>query len=82
MGFKIITLNLPRDLTEEELKVLFEPHGEILSCDLVLDKETGVSKGFGFVEMGLESEAKIAIETLHETRLKKKKIRVKLARQD
>jgi|TARA_B100000497_G_C7559583_1_gene337657 RNA recognition motif-containing protein len=82
LGCKIITLNLPRDLTEEELKVLFEPHGEILSCDLVLDKETGVSKGFGFVEMGLESEAKIAIKTLHETRLKKKKIRVKLARED
>ena len=81
LGCKIITLNLTRELTEEELKVLFEPHGENLSCDLVLDKDTGVSKGFGFVEMGLDSEADIAIKTLHETRVKTKKIRVKLAKQ-
>ena len=39
------------------------------------------SKGFGFVEMGLDSEADIAIKTLHETRVKTKKIRVKLAKQ-
>ena len=82
MGCKIIILNLPRDFTEEELRVLFEPHGEITSCDLILDKDTGVSKGFGFIVMGLVSRADIAIKTLHQTRLKKQQIRVKLAKQN
>ena len=82
MGCKIIVLNLPRDFTEDELKVLFEPHGEIISCDLVLDKNTGLSKGFGFIIMELVSQADIAVKALHQTRLKKQKIRVKLATQE
>jgi len=82
LGCKIIVLNLPRDFTEDELKVLFEPHGEIISCDLVLDKNTGLSKGFGFIIMELVSQADIAVKALHQTRLKKQKIRVKLATQE
>ena len=82
MSSKLIILNLPRDLTENELKTLFEPYGEVISCDLILDKNTGVSKGFGFIIMGLVSEADIAIKALHQTKLKKQKIRVKLATQD
>ncbi|MDC0399527.1 RNA-binding protein [Alphaproteobacteria bacterium] len=82
MCCKIIVLNLPRDFTEDELQVLFEPHGEIISCDLVLDKNTGVSKGFGFIIMEHVSQADIAIKALHQTRLKKQKIRVKFATQD
>ena len=77
MSSKLIILNLPRDLTENELKTLFEPYGEVISCDLILDKTTGVSKGFGFIIMGLISEADIAIKALHQTKLKKQKIRVK-----
>ena len=77
MSSKLIILNLPRDLTENELKTLFESYGEVTSCDLILDKNTGVSKGFGFIIMGLVSEADIAIEALHQTKLKKQKIRVK-----
>ena len=77
MSSKLIILNLPRDLTENELKTLFEPYGEVISCDLILDKNTGVSKGFGFIIMGLISEADIAIKALHQTKLKKQKIRVK-----
>ncbi len=77
MSSKLIILNLPRDLTENELKTLFEPYGEVISCDLILDKNTGVSKGFGFIIMGLVSEADIAIKALHQTKLKKQKIRVK-----
>lgn len=82
MGCKIIVLNLPRDVTEDELQVLFEPYGEIISCDLVLDQNTGVSKGFGFIVMELVSQADIAVKALHQTRLKKQKIRVKLATKD
>ena len=77
MSCEIIILNLPRDLTEDELKTLFEPYGEVISCDLILNKNTGVSKGFGFIIMGLISEADIAIKALHQTKLKKQKIRVK-----
>ena len=76
---KLIALNLPRDLTEVELAELFKPHGEIQSCDLVMDANTGVSKGFGFVEMPEADEADQAIKALHGTRLRKNKIRVKPA---
>jgi RNA recognition motif-containing protein len=82
LSCKIIILNLPRDLTENELKILFEPYGEVISCDLILDKTTGVSKGFGFIIMGLVSQADTAVKALHQTKLKKQKIRVKLATQD
>ncbi len=76
---KLIVLNLPRDLSEDELAKLFKVHGNIKACDLVLDAKTGTSKGFGFVEMALEHEAEIAIKELHGKRLKKNKIRVKPA---
>jgi RNA recognition motif-containing protein len=76
---KLIVLNLPRDLSEDELAKLFKAHGNIKACDLVIDAKTGSSKGFGFVEMALEHEAEIAIKELHGSKLKKKKIRVKPA---
>jgi len=76
---KLIVLNLPRDLREDELAKLFKAHGNIKACDLVLDAKTGTSKGFGFVEMALEHEGEIAIKELHGSRLKKNKIRVKPA---
>jgi len=76
---KLIVLNLPRDLSEDELAKLFKAHGNIKACDLVLDAKTGTSKGFGFVEMALEHEAENAIKELHGSRLRKNKIRVKPA---
>jgi len=48
---KLLIRNLSRSTTEEELKALFEEYGRVQSCDLVLDKTTGDSKGFAFVEM-------------------------------
>jgi len=48
---KLLIRNLSRSTTEEELKALFEAYGRVQSCDLVLDKTTGDSKGFAFVEM-------------------------------
>ena len=47
---KLIVLNLPRDVSEEDLAKLFEEFGQIKACNLVHDAETGNSKGFGFVE--------------------------------
>lgn len=76
---KIIVLNLPRDLSEDGLAYLFKAHGSIYSCDLVMDANTGISKGFGFVEMPAEQEAEAAIAALHGTKINKSKIRVKPA---
>ena len=47
---KLIILNLPRNFDEQSLALLFKKIGDIKSCDLVVDKETTISKGFGFVE--------------------------------
>ena len=76
---KLIVLNLPRDFSQEALAELFKAHGNITACNLVMDDRTGVSKGFGFVEMALENEALIAIKELHGSKLSKNKIRVKSA---
>ena len=76
---KIIILNLDRSTTKEELKVLFEKYGTVESCDLVLDKSTGGSKGFGFVEMSKPKEAKLAIKKLNNQKVASKIIRVKKA---
>ena len=76
---KLIVLNLPRDLTECGLADLFSTHGEIANHNLVMDNITGLSKGFGFVEMKSKLEANAAIEALHGTKINKSKIRVKPA---
>ncbi len=76
---KLLVRNLSRTTTEQEIRVLFSNHGSVTECSLVLDQETGKSKGFAFVEMPNESEAKLAIVTLHETRVAKNRIRVKIA---
>ena len=48
---KLLVRNLDRSTTKEELNVLFQEFGEVQSCNIVLDQKTGVSKGFGFVDM-------------------------------
>ncbi len=76
---KLMALNLPRDFNERDLEKLFKAHGAVTACTLVLDDKSGASKGFGFVEMTREDDARIAIEKLHGTKVKKNKIRVKPA---
>ena len=76
---KLITLNLPRNLDQQDLEKLFEGHGPVTACTLVLDDKSGASKGFGFVEMEREEDAMAAIEKLHGTKVKQNKIRVKAA---
>ena len=76
---KLLVRNLSRSTTEQEIRILFSTHGSVTECSLVLDQVTGKSKGFAFVEMPNESEAKLALSSLHETRVAKNKIRVKVA---
>jgi len=76
---KLLVRNLSRSTTEQEIRILFTAHGSVTQCNLVLDQKTGKSKGFAFIEMPNESEAKKALSSLHETRIAKNKIRVKIA---
>ena len=74
---KLLIRNLDRDTTEEELSSLFEKYGTVKSCTIVMDKEKGSSKGFGFIEMPTFDEAKKAISKLNNKAVGGKKIRVK-----
>jgi RNA recognition motif-containing protein len=76
---KLIIRNLARSTTEEELKTIFQEYGTVQSCDLVLDKATGKSKGFAFVEMPKSGEAKAARKNLNNMTVANSKIRVKRA---
>jgi RNA recognition motif-containing protein len=61
--------NLPHNTTEAELRNVFEPHGAVEKVTLVTDRETGRSRGFGFVEMTDAGEAEKAIAALNGTQL-------------
>ncbi len=76
---KLLIRNLARTTTEKELQSLFEPFGTVQSCTLVMDKETGTSKGFGFVEMPKQGDAKAAMKSINGKEIAGNKIRVKKA---
>lgn len=73
----ITILNLSRDTTAEELFELFTQYGTVQSCDIVMDKQTNSSKGFGFVKMLNDEEANDAITAIHGKNFGGNKIRVK-----
>lgn len=72
--------NLPYNVTEEELKEAFSGFGEVSSVNVITDKYSGQSKGFGFVEMEKNSEAEEAIKALNESSLKGRNIKVNQAK--
>ena len=72
--------NLSYDMTTEELREAFEQHGEVTSAKIVIDRDTGRSKGFGFVEMPNASEGEAAIAELNGAMLKGRTARVNEAR--
>lgn len=76
---KIFVAGLPYDLDDAELEEIFEKFGKIISAKVAIDRETGKSKGFGFVEMLNDAEAKDAIESLNDISLGKKPLVVKAA---
>jgi len=61
--------NLPHSTTESELRAAFEPHGAVEKVSIVTDRDTGRSRGFGFVEMTNASEADKAVAALNGTEL-------------
>jgi RNA recognition motif-containing protein len=64
MGKKLYVGNLSYDTTSSDLQQLFGQHGTVQSAEVIQDRETGRSKGFGFVEMGSDDEAQAAISAL------------------
>jgi RNA recognition motif-containing protein len=62
---KIYVGNLPFNTTEDSLRAAFEPYGEVASASIVMDRDTGRSRGFGFIEMNSDEQAKAAIAALH-----------------
>jgi RNA recognition motif-containing protein len=72
--------NLSYGVREDDLKELFEEYGETSSVRIIKDKMTGKSKGFGFVEMDNDAEAKKAISNLNETELQGRNLVVNEAR--
>jgi len=72
--------NLTYDVTDGELNAVFSEFGEVSSANVIKDKHSGRSKGFGFVEMPNDSEANEAIKALDESLLQGRNIRVNQAR--
>jgi RNA recognition motif-containing protein len=65
MGKKLYVGNLTYGATDSTLQQLFEAHGTVQSAQVIMDRDTGRSKGFGFVEMGSDAEAQAAIAALN-----------------
>ncbi|HEC11821.1 MAG TPA: RNA-binding protein [Acidiferrobacteraceae bacterium] len=78
---KILVRNLSRETTQAEVLALFKAYGGVRYCNLVMDKATGESKGFGFVDMPRADEAKEAIQALNAQDVGGSKIRVKKAKE-
>jgi len=80
MGKKLYVGNLSYGIGDGELQRLFEPHGTVQSAQVIMDRDTGRSKGFGFVEMGSDQEAQAAIQALNGTEVEGRALTVNEAR--
>jgi len=72
--------NLSREVAEDELRQAFEPFGQVTSVNIIKDRYSGESRGFGFVEMATKSEAQAAINGLNGTSLGERTLSVSEAR--
>ncbi len=77
---KIYLGNLSQEVTEDDLRSALEPFGQAESVTIVTDKDSGKSRGFGFVEMASKAEAQAAIDGLNGNELKGKELKVSEAR--
>jgi RNA recognition motif-containing protein len=65
MGAKLYVGNLSYDVMDSDLEEMFAPHGSVKSAQVIMDRNTGRSKGFGFVEMSADTEASAAMAELN-----------------
>lgn len=72
--------NLPYSITDKDLLEAFSSFGEVTQVNLILDKFSGQSKGFGFVEMANNSEADAAIKALNDSDMKGRRMKVNQAK--
>lgn len=72
--------NLNYKVDEEELRGIFEEYGEVETVKIIIDKATGRSKGFGFVEMKNDEEGEAAIQELNDTEVAGRNLKVNKAR--
>jgi len=77
---KLFVGSLPWSVNDQMLQETFEAHGKVVSAKVVTDRYTGRSRGFGFVEMENDEEAKAAITALHESELSGRNIIVSEAK--
>jgi cold-inducible RNA-binding protein len=80
MGNKLYVGNLSYDMADRDLQQLFADHGTVVSAKVITDRNSGQSKGFGFVEMGSDSEAQAAIEALNGMEVQGRALNVNEAR--
>lgn len=80
MRMKLYVGNLPYSVTDQQLREVFGAFGRVDSVELITDRFTGQTKGFGFVEMSDNSEADVAIKSLNETNLSGRRIKVNQAK--
>ncbi|NIT04355.1 RNA-binding protein [Candidatus Saccharibacteria bacterium] len=80
MNKKLYVGNLPYSTTDDQLKELFSEAGTVESAVVITDKQSGRSKGFGFVEMSTEDEAKKAVESLDGREVEGRNLKVAEAR--
>ncbi|ADN02524.1 RNA recognition motif domain-containing protein [Spirochaeta thermophila] len=79
MSFKIYAGNLNYQTTEDTLRQLFEQYGEVESVKIITDRDSGFSKGFGFVEMASEEAGEAAISALNQHEVDGRQLRVNKA---
>ena len=80
MAKRLFVGGLSFSTTSSQLEDIFSKIGKVISCEVIKDRDTGQSKGFGFIEMENEKEAGEAIEKLNDTELEGKKIAVNVAK--
>lgn len=80
MAVNLYIGNLPYRIEEDSLRQMFSPYGTVESAKVIKDRQTGRSKGFGFVEMASQPEADAAIKALNETAVDGRNIKVNLAK--
>ena len=80
MAKRLYVGNLPFDVSEDQLHELFSVHGQVASTKLITDFNTGRSRGFGFVEMSSDEEAKAAVDKMNKTKVGDRELVVNEAR--